>query len=433
VSENHRFLVTEKGKPFFWLGDTAWELLHRLNREEVIRYLDSRRKQGFTVVQTVGLAEIEGLGDPNALGASALVDGDPSRPAVTPGSDPKDAAQYDYWDHVDYAVDQAALRGIYIALLPTWGRWVNGPGEVFTPENARTYGEFLGKRYGPKNVIWVLGGDRNPDEPRVQAIWRAMAEGIQRGAGGPNAVLMTFHPTGSATSSTWFHDDPWLDLNMQQNGHCTDTDVWNRIGRDYARTPVKPVLDGEPLYEDHPICFDAKERGYSDAYEVRKFAYWDVFAGACGHTYGNHSIWQMHAPSHGGGINGPLNYWYEAIDHPGSKQMQFVRKLIESRPMLRRVPDQALLASDAGTEGEHVQATRASDGSYAFVYLPLGRPVKVHMSRISGKEASASWYDPRTGVTKRIGSYQATGEREFTPPSMGRGHDWVLVLDAVGR
>ena len=31
VSENKRFLVTADGKPFFYLGDTAWELFHRLN------------------------------------------------------------------------------------------------------------------------------------------------------------------------------------------------------------------------------------------------------------------------------------------------------------------------------------------------------------------------------------------------------------------
>jgi uncharacterized protein DUF4038 len=32
VSDNKRFLVQEDGKPFFYLGDTAWELFHRLTR-----------------------------------------------------------------------------------------------------------------------------------------------------------------------------------------------------------------------------------------------------------------------------------------------------------------------------------------------------------------------------------------------------------------
>ena len=34
VSDNRRFLVHEDGSPFFYLGDTAWELFHRLTLDE---------------------------------------------------------------------------------------------------------------------------------------------------------------------------------------------------------------------------------------------------------------------------------------------------------------------------------------------------------------------------------------------------------------
>ena len=60
VSRNHRYLVDEKGSAFFWLGDTAWELFHRLNREEADHYLETRAAQGFTVIQAVVLAEFDG-------------------------------------------------------------------------------------------------------------------------------------------------------------------------------------------------------------------------------------------------------------------------------------------------------------------------------------------------------------------------------------
>ena len=130
---------------------------------------------------------------------------------------------------------------------------------------------------------------------------------------------MSFHPRGGATSSTWFHNDPWLDFNMQQDGHNPPATAksWEKIAADYNRTPVKPVLDGEPLYEDHPLAFRGKELGYSLDAHVRQFAYADTFAGACGHTYGNHAVWQMYAPNHKP-INGPLMYWYEAIHRPGA-------------------------------------------------------------------------------------------------------------------
>src|SRR5688500_10157743 len=98
VSDNKRFLVREDGSPFFYLGDTAWELFHRLNREEADRYLDDRARKGFTVIQAVALAELDGLNDPNAYGHKPLINNDPAKP---------DVKDEDYWDHVDYVVNKA--------------------------------------------------------------------------------------------------------------------------------------------------------------------------------------------------------------------------------------------------------------------------------------------------------------------------------------
>src|SRR6188474_3766922 len=327
VSANKRFLITKDGKPFFWLGDTAWELFHRLSREEADKYLKNRVEKGFTVIQAVALAEMDGLHDPNFYGEVPLENDDPTKPREA------------YFQHVDYIVNKASELGIYIAILPTWGdkvfkdRWGTGP-EIFNVDNAKIYGRWIGNRYKNKNnIIWVMGGDRTPDE-RAIAIWRSMAAGIIEAVGGYDKALMTFHPQPNAVedggSSKYFHSDEWLDLNMLQTGHCRENNVWDRIQVVYNRTPTKPVLDGEPLYEDHPVCFNAKDLGTSSAYDVRKHAYIDVFAGAFGHTYGCHDIWQMYAP-HRTSINGAHLPWYVAIDLPGATQMKFLRTLIESR------------------------------------------------------------------------------------------------------
>ena len=204
---------------------------------------------------------MEGISEPNAYGDLPLIDKDPARPAVTPGSSPGNPNEYDYWDQVDYVVDEANRLGLYVAFLPTWARWlgVNQRDEkVITAENAQAYGEFLGKRYGKKGIIWVLGGDRVGQG--FEDVWRAMAKGIVTGISGRedyDAALMTYHPGGGHTSAEWFHTDPWLDFNMQQTGHGPAATVkqWDKIAADYARTPVKPVVEGEPLYEDHPIGF----------------------------------------------------------------------------------------------------------------------------------------------------------------------------------
>jgi hypothetical protein len=341
VSENKRFLVQEDGKPFFWLGDTAWELFHRLNREEADVYLQDRAKKGYTVIQAVALAEVNGHSDPNPYGHLPFIDLDMARPAVQEGPD------NDYWDHVDYIVDRANALGMYIGFLPTWGRYwhdqVKDGRPLFTVRNAEIYGEWLGKRYRDKHLIWILGGDRTIQNDEQKEIMRAMARGIRKGDGGRH--LKTFHPRGGQGSSQYFHGDEWLDFNMRQNGHIVKfNEGYHNTRLDYERTPVKPVLDGEPIYEDHPVSFRPKELGHSISADVRRPLYWNLFTGAFGHTYGHHSVWQMWQPGRAP-INNPLMPWFEAIDQPGAGQMQYGRWLIESRPFLTRVPDDSIIVA----------------------------------------------------------------------------------------
>ncbi len=423
VADNGRFLVHADGSAFFYLGDTAWALLQRLDSAEAERYLTDRAAKGFTAVQVVGISEFDGLTVPNLNGDLPLDDLDPTRP--------NDA----YWHHVDAVVDRANELGLWISLLPTWadkvGPRLSGTDPVvFTPQNAGPYGEYLGERYRDRNVIWVLGGDRNPTKERHLATWRAMAEGLARGDGGRH--LMTFHPQGRSSSATFVHHEPWLGFNMIQSGHH-QRDAANHamIAADYARTPVKPCLDGEPCYEDHPVDWKP-DQGYFDDWDVRKAAYWSLFAGACGHTYGANSVFQFWRGGDPGKF-GARRPWQEALDLPGAGQMRHARRLLESRPVLERVPDQELLVSDAGTGAAHARATRAGDGGFALVYVPTGEPVTIELGQLAGRAVAAQWYDPRTGEGHAIGERPATGAATFVPPTRGRGNDWVLVLDNAAR
>ncbi|HET6384475.1 MAG TPA: glycoside hydrolase family 140 protein [Armatimonadota bacterium] len=421
VSANRHFLVHADGAPFFWLGDTAWELFHRLNLNEAELYLENRRAKGFTIIQAVCLAEHGGLVEPNAYGHTPLIENDPARPDVR--------AEGDYWSHVDAIILIAEQKGLYVGLLPTWGDkvtkgWGEGP-EVFTPVNALAYGRFLGTRYRESpNIIWILGGDRNEEGKRL--IWEAMADGLQDGDGGRK--LIGYHPQGGSSSSSFFQDAPWLAFNMLQSGHSQrDEPNYRAIERDYHLEPVKPCVDGEPRYEDHPIGFNP-ENGWFDDYDVRQAAYWALFSGAFGHTYGCHDVWQFYSPG-----RAPISHtrtpWQEAVDLPGASQMIHARRLMLSRPFLSRIPDQSLIGSGQGEGAGHARATRSDDGSYAFIYLPTGRPVSADLARLSGMTTNAWWYDPRTGESTTIGRLATSGQRQFTPPSSGRGRDWVLVLD----
>jgi hypothetical protein len=429
VSENKRFLVAAGGQPFFWLGDTAWELFHRLDRADAERYLKNRAERRFTVIQAVVLAELNGLDEPNAYGHRPLRNNDPTQP------------DEDYFKHVDWIVERANALGIYVGLLPTWGdkwnqKWGVGP-EIFTPANARVYGEWLGRRYKAAGIIWIVGGDRPIESDAHRAITRAMAEGLRAGDGG--AHLITYHPPGGSGSSRWFHDEPWLDFNMRQNGHGTEFNGrYDQTRADYDRTPAKPVIDGEPIYEDHPVAFDAKKMGHSVAADVRRALYWDLFTGAFGHTYGHHSVWQMWTERRKP-VNSPLMPWHQAIDQPGAAQMRHGRALIESRPFLTRVPDPEVVVTSSiatsvpGAGRYHFASTRDAAGSYAMVYVPVGRAFSVRMTKIAGPHVRAWWFDPRSGAATNAGTFANTGEREFTPPSPGELLDWILVLDDAAK
>ena len=402
------------------------------NREDAGFYLAKRKEQGFTLIQAVVLAEFEGIRQPNAYGDFALVDQDPTRP-----NEP-------YFCHVDWIVEKANSLGLVIGMLPTWGDKVGKTHgdrpEVFTNHNARIYGEFLGQRYQRADLVWILGGDRLVDSEKKRQIWRSLGEGLRAGDGGMH--LVTFHPRGGddvvSTSAHAFPNSDGLlelDFNMRQNGHGNYTKTWQRIADDYARTPVKPVLDGEPLYEDHPIEFDAPNKGYSNAHDIRRFLYLDLFAGAFGHTYGHHTVWQFHTPIRGEGINRPLGYWREAMDCPGARQVRHARALLESRPFLSRVPDQQLVVASSvpaavpGTGWRRIQGTRDVEGRFAMIYSASSRGYFVRTESLNGRQLHIWWLNPRDGSHVDRGSFEKRHYIEVSPPSIGEDVDYILIVD----
>jgi hypothetical protein len=454
VSDNHRFLATGDNKPFFWLGDTDWAMVHRLTREEITELIDIRSEQGFNVLQIVALAEFGGIHSPNRQGDLPLNNDDPTQFSTTPGSNPADPQEYDYWDHLDYAIQLADKKGIYVGLLPTWGDKVaHLPGDgplIFNEQNAEAYARILATRYSKqKNILWILGGDRpavykgkgadadkNYDD---RPVWRAMARGIE-GVLGQEAFI-TYHPSGGKyRSSDYMHDETWLDMNAFQSGHGARTeDAWNWVTVDLAKKPQKPTLDMEPCYEDHPVNpWDNKwtraGRGYFNAYDVRARIYRGIFAGACGVTYGHHSIWQFVNPSLYPPIfvGDTLIPWKKAARAEAAGEMQYLKDLMLSRPYFTRIADLSLIKSGQGsTYRDYITATRDEEGSYAMLYLPQNKPVTVDLSKISGGTKKVWWYSPVTGKATAGAEVKGKGAQPFTPPRDGT--DWVLVIDDASR
>lgn len=237
----------------------------------------------------------------------------------------------DYFKWVDRVLEIAGEKGLYVGLLPTWGdkvdkQWGAGP-EIFDEANAREYGRWLGRRYADTpNIIWIIGGDRS-GEGKNFTVWKAMAEGIKEC---DKRHLMTYHPQGEHSSSFWFHDETWLDFNMFQSGHAQrDYAIYRRLLlNDLQKQPIKPVLDGEPRYENIPIDFKS-ENGRFDDFDVRMTLYQSMFSGACGYTYGCNEVWQMYSDKYSPMIDAQTT-WKESLDLAGACDMIHFRKLCEA-------------------------------------------------------------------------------------------------------
>ncbi|MFC7290102.1 DUF4038 domain-containing protein [Hirschia litorea] len=459
VSENGHRIQYEDETPFLWIGDTAWGLFQQLTREEVDLYLDHRKELGFTVIQSVAFWYPHGGGLPNgphnatnAYGHRPFSGEDDapntSEPLIVDGGSSSDPN--DYWDHADYVINAIEKRGMHLALLPCWGRayvtpQFSGAHPEFTAEEAKKYGAFLGERYkNYPNIIWVIGGDAKPEiapdenNPSAQSydhkdIFRAMAEGIALGTTQKqlswnqpdkawDEIFMTYHPDGDVpyNSSSWFHNDAWLDANGVEVWKEVDH-VFSTMLRDYQlSSPAKPSLFLEGSYEYGSYQHGC---GWVTPLRARRQAYHTFFAGGAGHTYGAGPIWAMR------GTDGDYNCghtWQEALDFPAAFQLASIAKqFLIDHNWHDWIPDDSLITGPK-EEGENLKSGVSSpQHEIALVYFTNTSSTDV--KNTASYPASAQWFDPRNGNKQDAGNFQIGQERSMTPPK--EWEDAILILE----
>ena len=424
VSDNGRYLQHENGTPFFWMGETGWLLPEKLNRDEASYYLSHCREAGFNVVQ---VQTVNGVPAINDYGQFSFPDGFNFKNINKKGV-------YGYWDHMDYIIKTAEKNGIYIGMVCIWGNLVKAG--LMNEEEAKAYGTFLAERYKDSpNIIWFIGGDVRGDiKPEV---WNTLARTIKSI---DKNHLMTFHPFGRTSSIYWFHDAEWLDFNMFQSGHrrydqtrgdgdntaeaAVAEDNWRYVEAALAKTPAKPVIDGEPSYEEIPQGLHAPSEPWWKAPDVRRYAYWSVFAGSFGHTYGHNSIMQMLKVANNGGY-GAKKTWYDAMKDPGFNQMKHLKNLMLSFPFFERVPDQSIISGENGFRYDRAIATRGND--YLLVYTYTNQPMDIDLSKISGAKKNVWWYSPVDGSLEYAGEFDSKVQHFHYDSAYGAGNDRVLI------
>lgn len=417
VAPGGRHLITGQGQPFVWLADHVPALVQRLDRAGIDLYLRARAAQRFTVVQVAVLVGGDAVRTPNAYGLPPCEDGDVTRLAEG------------YVAHLDHLVLRANALGVAVAIQPAGAELVgNG---VLTPGNVAAFTASLAKRYRDQAVMWVVGGGEGAEDATARAVWTTMGSVLREETRARQ--LIAYLPSGAPTTGApWAQAQAWMDLALHRSG--LSPTPWSSIVAGYATDPTRPLLDGDAAQEDQPAP-DGESDGRLSAHQERMSAYRSVFAGACGHTYANHSVSTFH------GVKATADRartpWEDALHDPAAEQMHYLRTLLEARPFQARVPDQSLVPDSPTDPARHQRATRGDDddfggnrGSYAFVYTPVKQPVTVDLTRMTGSLVEASWFDPRTGRSIWLGQFPVRGSRTFTPPG---DDDWVLVLDDSAR
>ena len=371
MSGDGRHFTDHEGRPFFWLGDTAWPLFAQYTKEQAEAYLANRGQKGFTVIQGV-LAWGQGSGFEdkvplaNANGDKPWLNDDPRTP--------NDA----YFRHVDALVDFANRQGLVLAMLPTWGYYVNDR-PVLDATNARIYGRWLGARYkAAPNVIWVNGGDRVATG--FEDVYRELARGLREGDGG--AHLITYHPCGWRSSSQYFHADAWLGFDMIET--WTEwAKIYPAVLSDTLLSPRKPVVLGEGAYEDGPEY----PQGPITPLLVRRQAWWTVMAGGFP-TYGQNQMWRMEAG------------WDRTFDTPGAAHVAKMKEIVTGMRWWEMVPAQGLFATGVSSERTFNTALRSYQGDRALAYLSSQCTFTVHLDQIAAKNTRVTWIHPVTGERK---------------------------------
>lgn len=385
IAENNRYLTDQNNVPFYWLGDTEWDIFRDFTLTDAEALLEDRAEKGFSVIQTM-IFGVSGGTRPNLMGEKPFIKDDPEKPNEA------------FFKFVDSVVEIADKKGL-IVVLGIYHK-SDDYGRLITIKNARTWARWIGQRYkNNKNIIWSMFPSANDS---YVPIVRELAAGLMEGDGA--AHLITVHPDPAQASSSWIHNESWLSFNTIQTWK-SDFINYTMVADDYSKSPVKPVINGEARYEDEAGTIPL---------QVRNGAYWSCLAGGF-YSYG-----------HGGNWMSP-GKWRTWIDSPSAGDMKILGEVFRSLEWWKLEPDQSVIS---GETGQKVVA-RSSDGTWIISYLPGKGRIDINMDKIiSIGLISAVWINPATGDRTVIGKFNNSGIQTFTVPE--EWNDALLLLEGAG-
>ncbi|HET7106190.1 MAG TPA: DUF4038 domain-containing protein [Candidatus Acidoferrum sp.] len=428
-----RFILNSvSNRPVFIIGDSAWSLQGQLSDEEIELYLADRESKGFNLI-VMELVENYYSNHP---------------PQDAYGNVPFNGSDFTnqnpaYWLRVDRTISRAAAHGITILADPAFvGFDCKGTKGGYcqsyhssSKEVIQGYGEFLGSRYKDvSNIIWLIGGDANPEDTDLQSKLYALAKGIR--TKDPAHLMTTENYRGTSSLDIW-SEAAWLDINAL---YLKPTEILPKTAAAYTKDRL-PIFLLEDWYEGSNSLSDL---------DIRKQGYWAVLSGCTlGRVFGNYAIWNFSWTTE------TKDPWRAQLDSPGSAGQSNLGKLFRSREHWKLVPDADHEVLTAGYDprpwfslvkewmrswlyqvpfrlsSNASVAARSSDGQTIIVYIPGGSAAtaSIDMGKIADplSRANCWWFNPRDASTRFIGIFPTQGIQKFTPPE---NNDWALVIDS---
>ena len=429
------------GDPFFIVADTPWHLITRLTQAEIKNYVAARKAQGFNTLQCVALSiypdVVPGQTKINKYNKYPFVGGetpDITQPLITgPATDDDTSPNYDYWDHVRWAVQYIGSQGMFVNIVPMWLGYQGAAWRgYYSDSKATAYGTFIGNLFGDlPHVMWMLGGDNDPvgNVAQVPAglytgdvvtATNNMANAIR--AVCHRTPMMTFHANRLQSAAQRFFGQPWYTVYAAYSNEWT----WDYVENEYGNIPAAPTYMVEAMYDGRALI--GLPAPNLNRATLRAEMYWSYLSGAAAVAYAHEYTCRM------------LPGWEAYVNVPSATDIALVRTTVE------RLGSE--WTADPRTATNHMLATGRGDGAvsqtsvavsavrndrtYGVAYfLETRTPISVNLARFNKAVVDLKWVNPETGAEAFIGTFGGTGTQTVVYPPTGFV-DALLIAEASG-
>lgn len=417
VSSDHRYFTYADGTPFFYLGDTHWEIMHE--RFNTSNYpgcasqfkceVNKRVKQGFTVYQTEWMAG--GLSNPN----EPVYDWDNGiSESDMPG-----------FENADRKFQYLADHGLVIANAMNW----RGLIPKYSDNYLQKLGRYWAARYGAYPVLWTMGQETDglyPDDPRnLDEKWQVLAKALSENDAYHHPLSAHMCNTGTTVASTsLWRDKPyhtWYAAQVQGPPLPVGVaeDFWNS-------SPTEPAIVYESPYENF----------WTDRAGERIRSYVAYLSGFYGFGYGVAGVWDDNytdTPVRDSGTtyDPHFKFWYDGLNRKSGDDMTRMRDFFFKLKWWRLVPCFGKAKWQLFMRPS--EARLATDGWKTYVAFFYNKTTDTgSLEGMNDHSAyTARWYNPRNGEYTLIGSeIKPDNHGVWVIPEKPNTEDWALVVQA---